>query len=335
MTTNLKGNRISFISFLQFIGVISVIFGHSMNSIDVPAFLTVIKAWIYTWHMPLFFFVSAFLFSYKGGYDQGYKHVVSRRFQRLIVPYLIWNACFFLPKYLLGYSFDKSVEISLSYVVHLVLCPRENILGHTWFLCALFEMYLVAILLDRAKKHKELWVPIILVLSIINCYALWNPWFAISDLMKNGIFFWCGLIIGNYSPSTIEDYFKRKWTVLSTILIVVGTTIVWIFDSEMSINTLVLGFSVLMIIICCQVLSGMKLEIIEFVSKNSFPIYIMHWPVIMVLRLVFYQRLGLPPMVCFIINLIFGLVLPCLIAAILRTIRVSWIKRLASWVFGI
>ena len=85
-----EDSRIAFISFLQFIGVISVIFGHSMNGIPVPTVLTSIKSWVYTWHMPLFFFVSAYLFSYSKGFNKGYKNVFRKRFLRLIIPYFLW-----------------------------------------------------------------------------------------------------------------------------------------------------------------------------------------------------------------------------------------------------
>ena len=332
MTEGKANNRIAFISFLQFVGVI---FGHAMNSIPVPALLTDIKAWVYTWHMPLFFFVSAFLFSYKGGYDNGYKNVLVKRFWRLIVPYFIWNLLFILPKFLFTYSYDAPVELSLQYFVRIMLRPRDNILGHTWFLFALFEMFLIAIAMDKAKKHKQLWIPVTLVLAVINCFRIWNRWLALDDLMKNAVFFWCGLLIGTYSPDRIEEYLKDKRAVISTLFVTIGTTAVWVFNRDMEINALVLGFSVLILIMTCQIVTGIRWGPIEFISRNMFPIYILHWPVIMVLRLVLYERMGLPPLVCFAVNLVLGLAIPCAAAAVLRKIKVPWLQKVVGVIFGL
>ena len=86
--------RLGFISFIQFVGVLSVIYGHSMNSIDVPQLMLETKYWVYTYHMPLFFLISAFLFSYYGGFSHkgGYKETLRAKFERLIIPYIIWKA---------------------------------------------------------------------------------------------------------------------------------------------------------------------------------------------------------------------------------------------------
>lgn len=333
------GSRIAFISFLQFIGVVSVIFGHSMNGIPVPEVLTNIKAWVYTYHMPLFFFVSAFLFSYKGGYDQGYKNVLSKRFWRLIVPYLVWNVAFIIPKYLLipvlgNVTKDTAVEFSAQYFLRIIFRPRDNILGHTWFLCALFEMFLIAILFDKARRKKELWIPITLALIIVNCFGVDNRWLAIGDLMKNGIFFWCGLLLGSFEPDDIINWLKNKLMACSIIVLVIGTTVVWALNPSMNINTFVLGISALFLFMTIQILPGIQGELIEVVSRNSFPIYIMHWPVIMVLRLVFYQKLGLSPVISMLINLILGFAIPCGITYVLRKLKAPWIQKICTVVFG-
>lgn len=339
MAKEKAGDRILLISFLQFVGVISVIYGHSMNGIPVPSIFTDIKAWIYTYHMPLFFFVSAFLFAYKGGYDKGYKSILSKRFWRLLVPYIIWNAAFIIPKYILmpllgEVTKDSAVEFSVEYFLRIILRPRDNILGHTWFLCGLFEMFLIAILFDKARRKKELWIPISLALVIVNCFGIDNRWLAIEDLFKNGIFFWCGLLLGSFKPEDVVNWLKNKWLSGSVIVLVIGTTVVWAINKDMNINTLVLGVSVLFFFMIVQTISGIQGGVIEFVSKNSFPIYIMHWPVIMVLRLVFYQKLRLPPAPSMLINLILGFVVPCGITYILRKLKAPWIQKICTVVFG-
>lgn len=330
-------NRIGFVSFLQFVGVISVIFGHSMNSIDVPTIYTEVKAWIYTFHMPLFFFISGFLFSYKNGYERGYKKVISNRFSRLIIPYVIWNSIFIFPKIIFDSSLandNESFTFSFEYILRLILFPRQTILGHTWFLFALFEMFIIAILLDKARKEKKLWIQITAVLILVNCFGVQSQFLAISDLMKNGIFFWIGIIMGNFTPYQIEEYLKNKTVIFSTLVLVIFTSIVWIFDKNMLINVLLLGIAILTLFIIVQVKFQISGDLINFVSLNSFSIYILHWPVIMVLRLIFYQKLNFVPELAMLINFVLGFFIPCFVTCFLRKIKIKWITKVCSFIFG-
>lgn len=194
---NTQTNRLDYVSWIQFVGVISVIFGHSMNSIDVPGWLLDMKLWVYTYHMPLFFFVSAYLFSYLGGFERrGYKETFKSKFERLLVPYIIWNVAFFAPKILMSDYITDTVEWTPEYFLRLFLCPRENILGHTWFLFALFEMYVLAILFEKLKNVRQLWIPVLAMLIIVNCLSKYNTFLAVGDIMKNAVFFWAGLLLG-------------------------------------------------------------------------------------------------------------------------------------------
>lgn len=47
-------SRLFYISFLQVIGPLLVILGHSTNGMPQNDILQVFKSWIYTFHMPLF-----------------------------------------------------------------------------------------------------------------------------------------------------------------------------------------------------------------------------------------------------------------------------------------
>ena len=294
--------RLGFISFIQFVGVLSVIYGHSMNSIDVPQWMLETKYWVYTYHMPLFFLVSAFLFSFNGGFEHkgGYKKTLWAKFERLIVPYIIWNLLFFAPKYFLAdYSVDH-IQLTPGYFLHIMLSPRDNILGHTWFLFALFEMFVLAILFENLKKNKRLWIFVAMILLVINCFGVEERFLAIGDLMKNGIYFWAGLLLGTVDIDKLIEWAKDKSVIITMIIICIAGTIVWALNHEgtsssMLINTCILGFSVILLLGMIQVNCNFENPFVEFVSVNSFAIYIMHWPILMVIRAVVHHTLHWPP----------------------------------------
>lgn len=328
--------RLGFVSFIQFIGVLSVIYGHSMNSIGVPHWLLETKFWVYTWHMPLFFLVSAFLFSYNGGFEHkgGYKGTLWSKFERLIIPYIIWNLLFIAPKYFLkDYSVDH-IDLSAGYFFHIMLTPRDNILGHTWFLFALFEMFVLAILFEKIKKNRHLWIPVTLVLAVINCFGVQERFLAVGDLMKNGIFFWVGLLLGTVDLKIITEWAKDKAVIVFLLFIIISGSIIWGINRTMSINTLVLGLSVILMFGIIQITCGINNSFIDFISINSFAIYIMHWPILMLIRAVVFHTLHWPPIVCMLIMFLGGLVIASGIAFLLRKMDWPVMRGVRKYVFG-
>lgn len=334
--------RLGFISFIQFVGVLSVIYGHSMNSIDVPQWILETKYWVYTYHMPLFFLVSAFLFSFYGGFKHkgGYKKTLWAKFERLIVPYIIWNLLFIAPKYFLAdYSVDH-IELTPGYFLHIMLSPRDNILGHTWFLFALFEMFVLSIVFEKLKKNKRLWILVAVILLVINCFGVEERFLAVGDLMKNGIYFWVGLLLGTVDLDKIIEWAKDKSIILTMLFICITGTIVWALNHEgtsssILINTCFLGFSVILLLGMVQVKFNFENPFVEFVSVNSFAIYIMHWPILMVIRAVVHHTLHWPPVACMLTMFFGGIVIASLIAYLLRKMNWPFMKALKKYVFGI
>lgn len=61
-----KASKLKFISYAYAIGAILVVLGHSTPTgvSDMPLVVDKIRTFIYSFHMPLFFFVAGFLFKY-------------------------------------------------------------------------------------------------------------------------------------------------------------------------------------------------------------------------------------------------------------------------------
>ena len=147
---------------------------------------------------------------------------------------------------------NSDVVLSPEYFFKINLSPRLNILGHTWFLFALFEMFLLAIILDKCRRLKYLWFSITSILVVVNCFGITNKFLAIGDLMKNGIFFWLGLMIGNYNLKNILQILKNNqffWIIVVNVAIM---SLIWGFFPKMSINTFLLGVSILFLFCLIQ-----------------------------------------------------------------------------------
>lgn len=319
-----ESRKLNYISFMQFVGPILVIIGHAMNGLEYNKILNTIKEWIYIFHMPLFFFISGYLFCYKNGLEiKGYKKFLKDKFWRLMFPYLVLNIIFIIPKFLLGAFIKDQVQFSLEYFIYIILTPRANIWGHLWFLFALFLVYAISPVFDffRKKNKKIYWSILLLFCAIIFIFTpVKTDMFAINDLQKDLLFFVMGMLFAYIPIERIrKEISKLKVSLLFIIEIIL--TIIWSFYKEIMIVQLLVGVNTIVLLFILPIVFNIKNEFILKQANYSFAIYVMHWPVIITCRLIVYQILKVNNIIAFILMLISGYVIPNIVIYIANKIK--------------
>ncbi|MDT3401641.1 acyltransferase family protein [Mucilaginibacter terrae] len=193
-------NRIYWIDYAKFIGIFLVVFGHtSIEDCVVDS--------IYSFHMPLFFFISGYLFSFEK--YANYKTFAIHRFKQLIIPYLAFNVITYIFWLLIGrkYGADALIEISLFKPLIGIIYGNGNdhFLIHNvvlWFLPCLFVVESLFLLLFKNKNLHQ--ASIILLGLIVSGYIYTNyvkinlPWgietaivalvfYGFSNVFKEGL----------------------------------------------------------------------------------------------------------------------------------------------------
>ena len=98
---------------------------------------------IYSFHMPLFMFISGFLFYFtKISRDLAYKEVVFDKLKRLGIPYLFFTFFTFAVKFIFSPFMKRPVELSLRQFTDSFLYPGSNPLSEMWFVATLFIIML-------------------------------------------------------------------------------------------------------------------------------------------------------------------------------------------------
>jgi acyltransferase len=100
------GKRILWIDYAKSICIYLVLLGHAHASQPVTDF-------IYTFHMPLFFFLSGCLFSFEK--HPNFKEFAIKRFKGLMVPYLWINLITYLFWLFAGRNFGEDATISTTW----------------------------------------------------------------------------------------------------------------------------------------------------------------------------------------------------------------------------
>lgn len=144
--------RLHWIDALKGIGIMLVVFAH--HSLPVA-----LDTYIFSFHMPLFFFISGFLFDF-GKYAESTANFVKGRFRSLIVPYFCFALLTCLFYFLLDTGFQPGVtnieffETSALYGIYSILYALGPLVSYNpplWFLTCLFVTELL--FYGFAKKY--------------------------------------------------------------------------------------------------------------------------------------------------------------------------------------
>lgn len=312
--------NIFYISWLQVIGPILVILGHSLNGIELyGAWYIFSKQFIYIFHMPLFFFISGYLLSHNGwSKNKTYCEFLKNKFLRLLLPYFVWNLIMILPKFLMKNFLTEEFSSDIVAIFKVFLYPRQNILGHTWFLAALFIIFIFTPILKKLFCSKSMLSYCAMIFGVIlYCMPLNSEFLCISDLHKDLLFFMIGIYAGNYSEDEFLNFVNNTKYIWVSVSIILTYLFLHYYD-DLAVWRFIPCLCIIMSIL--SVVSVMKNIDIERAASYSFGIYIMHWPVMLAARVFLYQILKIDTVICVIVMVLLGWFIPVLIIEFLRHI---------------
>ena len=109
---------LDFIAYLQIMGIILVVFGHSLHEYPGKNYgdLIIYKA-LYSFRMPLFLFVSGFLMVYTTKVCNLPRvhpgRFIMAKVKRLLLPMVVLTAITFVPRSLMSFAADDSIPLNL------------------------------------------------------------------------------------------------------------------------------------------------------------------------------------------------------------------------------
>ena len=149
------------IDILKGIGILFVILGH-MNQV-IPINLLI---YIYSFHMPLFFYISGYL--YKEKYQEmSFKDYFKKRLNQLLYPYLTFSIINFVWILIKNHSIQILAKcfISLLYSNYIF---ETNYIGAVWFLLCLFVVEIMYYIIQKYfKKYEQVMICIGLLLGVL------------------------------------------------------------------------------------------------------------------------------------------------------------------------
>ena len=351
-------NRNSWVDYAKAIGIILVVFGHvergliSAGMVTDPASLAALMladSVIYSFHMPLFFFLSG-LFFIESLARRGRIGLLANKLDTLIYPYILWSllqgGCeFVLSRYTNGH-------VSMHEVLALLWQPRAQF----WFLYALFLVFVVCAQMYVRVKSRFIFLVLFAVLfAVLFVFKRALTFSLIGDYITgNAVFFAFGIcfarveagmssrhagVAGDH-PGQIRMAAPMLLPMLLTMLIAVLAFMVaqTAFYHIFGLVSGASGFPVLMLsllsIVCVAVVSmwlaGLashwSLQAFRAIGRSSMAIYLMHILAGSGARVILNKVVGSSAVsLHLVVGTLAGVVLPLMGLWLIRRANLGWL----------
>ncbi|MDE6741539.1 MAG: acyltransferase, partial [Muribaculaceae bacterium] len=206
-----QASFIKFIAYLQVIGIILVVFGHSFHEYPDNSHGTslLIYRLCYSFRMPLFMFVSGFLMMHTEFMKDKVPSV--KRFglvkvKRLLIPYFTLTLLTYFPRASMSGLADESVELSTSGLLQSFYVTDMLPIPYFWFLQASFLLlistYVVISICRRLRLPDYIAVAVLIAIAICLECIDWNSRevFSYKKAISYSVFFISGIAYCRYSP---------------------------------------------------------------------------------------------------------------------------------------
>jgi len=210
--------RNHFVDSLKGFAIVLVVLGHSIQfgTYDGVTTKGVVFSFIYSFHMPLFMFLSGYVAK-----PDGTLRYAKDRFLRLFVPFESY-AFLVCIKECIRFG---SIIASAKHFLYLQLFPNN---GGLWFVYVLFFLHIILNLMIKMRASNNLGITCCISACVIIS-AFYDDWylFGLKYILQYLIFFLVGFILKNYAYiSEVKGNFKNY----AIALIEMGIMLTWRFE---------------------------------------------------------------------------------------------------------
>lgn len=325
------------ISVMQTIGILLVVTGHSFYmSGDNP-----LCYWIYSFHMPLFFFISGFLFRHscerRGTPPQnmriwGREGMAYGKAMRLLVPYLVISTLAFVPKALLSAMAVRPTELSLSAYLHNMIYPYDNVIGSFWFLPTLYIIFIAFTLCMRIRSAATPLLAILVAASPLLTIGKTMP------LNLDGALYFMPYFVMGYVcrergwHHTVAVH--SKILAPATLILSMALLYVSIHTSLSITNILSATCGIVMCLSAGYLYEKKGLHFLDPLFGASYSIYIYSWFVQAICFQIIMRLTGLPLFPMAVTATVLGVAMPLLLHRWMTGGRPTVLKRAVAFVSG-
>ena len=270
--------KIAEISFLHVFAILLVVIGHSFFQMESP-----IVDWIYQFHVPLFFFVSGYLFNVSVKGKQIQSHIFLRhKAVRLLLPYFALSTLLFVPKVLLSQFMVRPIHASWGEYVSMLIYPYRNVNGSYWFLPTLFLLFVFAVIvlfLSQRVQRRMSFTISSLLLFLLALVSILLPFshdtlFNIVGAIHYAFYFALGYFVFSFR---LMRFLDKEKTILLVFLFTLSVSFIGLYVIKIPLMSLFFAIDgILMSVALARLYTKYGLRFLNHLSPASYTIYLYH-----------------------------------------------------------
>ena len=249
--------------------VIAGIYNNTWGGVQIPIFCEPLRAFVSSFHVPLFMFLSGYLYKLNGGWEAkgGRIRFIEYKLLNLGIPYLVFSTV-----YIIINSMVPGVNTQ-SKLIDIVWIWRTPVAQY-WFIYALLVLFMLFTTLSGSMTNWQ----ITLLLLMMNILA---PVFDVSyGSFASGVSMGVAFGLGTIMPSLIIDGKKRSTKIIVIIIHLVFEFLI-IHEKWNGLNIScfieqIFGIAASIAFISLVIQSSKIMKILLFINKYSLVIYLTH-----------------------------------------------------------
>jgi putative O-acetyl transferase related protein len=202
--------RINWIDWAKVFAIYLVVLGHLLSKTGREGY---IFNFIYSFHMPFFFFISGYLFTIK---ENNFRSFLKGSIRSLLVPYVLLNLIgnfFLIPTWVLAKQWP------LDQLFYFITADGRGEPGPTWFLVCLFQVRLLSYFIVR---QTSVWRLLVVSFCILIAYLFpFHLYWRIDT-----VFMVIPFYIAGYELKSKLSFFSSKISFFILLLIVLLLTMI-------------------------------------------------------------------------------------------------------------
>lgn len=274
--------RYNELDLMKGIGILLVYLGHSFNLYGLQGnklFLYLYRT-TYSFHMPLFFFISGLLSNTDKKIDL--KKFYRGKLKRLLIPYLFINLVDFFPRIL----FPKLVNQKFEGISYIFLYGTKIF----WFVYTLFIIFMIFPFLDKYILKKDKYYLFGLLLIMLNYLKIFEniEIFSINSVVNYLIYFYIGYIIKPFYKEKIKNGIGSQ-NLIFFIISIVFLSFSYKYFYLNYLNSLIFAILGILFVlnICIRAKEDSKIyNFFKFLGINSLTFYLIEGFITVVYRVI-------------------------------------------------
>ena len=319
--------RTNWVDYAKAIGIVLVVYGHVARGLfnagmglSGPLY-HLADSVVYSFHMPLFFFLSGLFFHHS--YSKlGGVGLTLNKLDTIVYPYLLWSILQGGAEVVLSNYTNGNVLFS---DVLALWNPRAQF----WFLYALFLVFVVTSLLYYFTSQKRIIIIfILLALLNVNCEVFFDVQ-SVEFVAENTVFFVFGIIFMKYDLTRVFSSYKSL--LATTMLFCIAQ---YLFHGYLGLTYINKGVDSLLLA-CISIVFVVSLSIalskspnrfLAYLGASSMAIYLMHILAGSGARVVLHRFLGVDAVaVNLVAGCLAGIFIPLLALRLINAWRIPYV----------